>query len=183
MEESQVQDKPALDAAEIKTAIQALAQAIADRHDDLAEVILAGVPTRGVEVARRLQKAIACEHEDVPDLGTLDISMHRDDLATRTRMTTMEPTRLPLVLDGRTVIIVDDVVFTGRSCRAAMDAIQSFGRPARIEYAVLIDRGHRELPICPNYIGRRLQTQPDQKIRVRFENLDGVPDSVRVVNP
>ena len=86
-------------------------------------------------------------------------------------------------LDGRIVVIVDDVFFTGRSCRAALDALASFGRPAQIQLAVLVDRGHRELPIRADYVGKNLPTTRGEKIRVRFENLDGVPDSVKVVTP
>jgi len=109
--------------------------------------------------------------------------MHRDDLATRQRLTAVETTQLPLDLEGRTLVLVDDVLYTGRSCRAAMDAVASFGRPARIQLAVLVDRGHRELPIRPDYVGRNVPTESAEKIRVRFENYDGVPDSVAVVKP
>jgi len=107
--------------------------------------------------------------------------MHRDDISTRGRPTTVVPTQLPIELDGRTIVLVDDVLFTGRSCRAALDAISSFGRPARIQYAVLVDRGHRELPIRADYVGKNLPTTRDERIRVRFESLDGMPDSVTVV--
>jgi pyrimidine operon attenuation protein/uracil phosphoribosyltransferase len=98
-------------------------------------------------------------------------------------MTAVETTLLPLDLEGRTLVLVDDVLYTGRSCRAAMDAVTSFGRPARIQLAVLVDRGHRELPIRPDYVGRNVPTETTEKIRVRFENYDGVPDSVAVVKP
>jgi pyrimidine operon attenuation protein/uracil phosphoribosyltransferase len=118
-----------------------------------------------------------------PAFGIVDVSMHRDDLSTRGRLTAVVPTQLPVDLDGRTIVIVDDVLFTGRSCRAAMDALSSFGRPAQIQYAVLVDRGHRELPIRADYVGKNLPTAREEKIRVRFENLDAVPDSVRVVKP
>jgi len=144
---------------------------------------LAGIPTRGVEVAKRLAAHISEIEGARPFVGTLDISMHRDDLSTRRRLTTLEPTSLPVDLDGRPVILVDDVFFTGRSCRAALDAIASFGRPSTIQLAVLVDRGHRELPIRADYVGKNLPTSRAEKIRVRFENLDGVPDSVHVVKP
>ncbi len=98
-------------------------------------------------------------------------------------MTTVEPMRLPLDLDDRTLILVDDVLFTGRSVRAAMDAVASFGRPARIQLVALVDRGHRELPIRADYVGKNVPTELAEKIRVRFEKLDGEPDSVKVVKP
>ena len=93
-------------------------------------------------------------------------------------MTTLEVTDLPVDLDSRPLVLVDDVFFTGRTARAALDALASFGRPSTIQLAVLIDRGHRELPIRPDYVGKNLPTSREEKIRVRFENLDGVPDSV-----
>jgi len=93
----------------------------------------------------------------------------------------VETTYLPVDLDGRPMVIVDDVLFTGRSCRAALDAISSFGRPSCIQYAVLVDRGHRELPIRADYVGKNLPTAREEKIRVRFESIDAVPDSVRIV--
>ena len=91
------------------------------------------------------------------------------------------PTQLPIELNGRPIVLVDDVLYTGRSCRAALDAISSFGRPARIQYAVIVDRGHRELPIRADYVGKNLPTTREERIRVRFENLDGTPDSVTLV--
>lgn len=172
----------AMDAAEISEAIQRIADEIVEHHPrDFGQWVIAGIPTRGVEVARRIVEAIRKSHSAAPDLGVVDISMHRDDLATRLRMTALESTQLPIDFDGRPLLLVDDVLFTGRSCRAAFDAINSFGRPSRIELAALVDRGHRELPIQPDYVGKVVATKFDEKIRVRFDNLDGEPDSVRVV--
>lgn len=171
-----------MDAESIARAIRRMAHEVAESGDDaVGRLVLAGIPTRGVEVARRIIEHLEEISGERPELGTVDVSMHRDDLATRTRMTAVEPTRLPLDLDGRTLILVDDVLFTGRSVRAAMDAIASFGRPARIRLATLVDRGHRELPIRADYVGKNVPTEPAEKIRVRFENLDGEPDSVKVV--
>src|SRR5207249_5168652 len=109
-----------------------------------------------------------------------DVSMHRDDLRLRGKLSSVEPTQIPHELAGRTIILVDDVLFSGRTCRAAMDALASFGRPARIQYAVLIDRGHRELPIRADYVGENLPTSLQQRVYVRFKDVDGVPDSVWV---
>ena len=172
-----------MDADAIQKAIRRMAHEIIEHHADLEALVLAGIPTRGVEVARRLADHIEKIEGKRPFLATLDISMHRDDLSTRGKVTAPVPTQLPVDLDGRPVVMVDDVFFTGRSCRAALDALASFGRPSQIQLAVLVDRGHRELPIRADYAGKNLPTTRSEKIRVRFENLDGVPDSVKVVTP
>jgi len=176
-------ERTEMDADAIQKAIRRMAHEIVEHQPDLGRVVLAGIPTRGIEVARRLAGHIEAVEGVAPFLGTLDISMHRDDLATRGRVTAPVPTCLPVDLDGRPVVLVDDVFFTGRSCRAALDALASFGRPSSIQLAVLVDRGHRELPIRADYVGKNLPTSRGEKIRVRFECLDGVPDSVKVVSP
>lgn len=173
----------AMDAEAIRKAIRRIAHEIVERNSDLSRLVVAGIPTRGVEVARRIAEHIEQIEGVKPAFGIVDVSMHRDDLSTRGRLTAVVPTQLPVDLDGRVIVIVDDVLFTGRSCRAAMDALSSFGRPAQIQYAVLVDRGHRELPIRADYVGKNLPTAREEKIRVRFETLDAVPDSVRVVKP
>lgn len=180
---TQETERTEMDADAIQKAIRRMAHEVVEQQPDVAALVLAGIPTRGVEVARRLADHIENVEGRRPYLATLDTSMHRDDLATRGRVTTPLPTRLPVDLDGRPVVIVDDVFFTGRTCRAALDALASFGRPSSIQLAVLVDRGHRELPIRADYVGKNLPTARGEKIRVRFETLDGVPDSVRVVTP
>ncbi len=170
-----------MDAEAIRKAIRRIAHEIVEQNADAGQLLIAGIPTRGVEVARRLVDHIEAIENVRPAFGTVDVSMHRDDLSLRGRPTAIMPTELPVDLDGRVVILVDDVLFTGRSCRAAMDAISSFGRPAQIQYAALVDRGHRELPIRADFVGKNLPTTREEKIRVRFENLDGVSDSVHVV--
>lgn len=170
-----------MDSDAIAAAIARMAEEIRAGCPDTGNLVIAGIPTRGVEVARRLVAAVG--GDPAPELGMVDVSMHRDDLGMRGRLTAVETTRLPVDLDGREVVLVDDVLFTGRSCRAALDAIASFGRPARIRLAVLVDRGHRELPIQPDYVGGRVETRREDKIRVRFESVDGIADSVHVVTP
>jgi pyrimidine operon attenuation protein/uracil phosphoribosyltransferase len=165
-----------MDAEAIRKAIRRIAHEIIERNEDLARVVVAGIPTRGVEVARRIIEHIEAIEGVQLGFGIVDVY-----ISTRGRPTAVVPTQLPLDLDGRTIVLVDDVLFTGRSCRAALDAITSFGRPARIQYAVLIDRGHRELPIRADYVGKNLPTAREERIRVRFEKLDGTPDSVTVV--
>lgn len=172
-----------MDADAIRKAIRRIAHEIIEQHPDLSRVVLAGIPTRGVEVAKRIADHIEQVEGVRPALGVVDVSMHRDDLATRARTTAVESTELPIDLDDRPLILVDDVLFTGRSCRAAMDAVTSFGRPSCIQLATLVDRGHRELPIRADYVGRNLPSSIDEKIRVRFESIDGEPDSVWVVKP
>jgi pyrimidine operon attenuation protein/uracil phosphoribosyltransferase len=107
--------------------------------------------------------------------------MHRDDVGKRAELPRVQASSLPLPLENKTVIIVDDVFYTGRTARAAMDAISSFGRPARIQLAALIDRGHRELPIRVDYVGKNLPTAPGERVRLRLENVDGEPDAVWLI--
>ncbi|MEO6054894.1 MAG: bifunctional pyr operon transcriptional regulator/uracil phosphoribosyltransferase PyrR, partial [Chthoniobacterales bacterium] len=145
-----------MDAEAIRKAIRRIAHEVVEHHSDLSRLIIVGIPTHGIEVAKRLVSYISEIEDTKPLFGILDVSMHRDDLATRRRLTTMQETQLPLDVDGSDVVLVDDVLFTGRTCRAAMDALSSFGRPARIELAVLVDRGHRELPIRADYVGKNL---------------------------
>jgi pyrimidine operon attenuation protein/uracil phosphoribosyltransferase len=172
-----------MDAGAIRKAIRRIAHEIIEHNSDLSRLVVAGIPTRGVEMPCRIIEHIEATEGVRPAFGVVDVSMHRDDISTRGRPTLVVPTQLPLELDGRTIVLVDDVLFTGRSCRAALDAILSFGRPARIQYAVLVDRGHRELPIRADYVGKNLPTARQERIRVRFEKLDGTPDSVTVVKP
>ena len=167
-----------LDAHGIDRALRRIAHEIVESNPDLDRVALVGIPSRGVEVVRRLAANIEHTENRRVETGIIDVSMHRDDLRMRKRLSPVEPTHLPQELAGRTLILVDDVLFSGRTCRAAMDSIASFGRPARIQYAVLIDRGHRELPIRADYVGKNLPTSLSQRVYVRFEKIDGVPDSV-----
>ena len=173
----------AMDAEAIRRATRRIAHEILERNPGAHNLVIAGIPTRGVELARRIVATIQEVEGWSPELGIVDVSMHRDDLATRTQLIKVETTQLPMDLDGRPLVLVDDVLFTGRSCRAAMDAITSFGRPSCIQYAVLVDRGHRELPIRADYVGKNLPTRREDRIRVRLESVDNVPDSVTIVQP
>jgi pyrimidine operon attenuation protein/uracil phosphoribosyltransferase len=131
-----------------------------------------------VEIARRIAASIREIANAEVDCGIIDVAMHRDDVGTRKELPVVHASRLPLPLEDRTVIIVDDVLYTGRTARAAMDAINSFGRPARIQLAVLVDRGHRELPIRPDYIGKNLPTATREQIQVRLREIDNQPDGI-----
>jgi pyrimidine operon attenuation protein/uracil phosphoribosyltransferase len=172
---------PILDAEAIRRALRRVAHEIIERNPDLKSVVLAGIPLRGVEIARRIVEFVrGIERIDL-ETGVVDVAMHRDDIGTRAELPVVHASQLPLPLEGRTVIIVDDVLYTGRTVRAAMDAIGSFGRPARIQLAALIDRGHRELPIRADYVGKNLPTAANEKVRVRLEQTDGEPDAVWLI--
>ena len=174
-----------MDAAEIARALRRIAHQITERNGarGAAGLALVGIYTRGVEVARRLTDLIEGIEGVRPAFGALDVSMHRDDLKRRARLTSIQPTQLPIDLDTRTVVLVDDVFFTGRTIRAAIDALGEYGRPATIQLAALVDRGHRELPIRPDYTGKDLPTSLKERVRVRFEPLDGEPDAVWLAKP
>src|SRR5881398_390089 len=168
---------PIMDAEAIRRALQRIAHEIIEGNPQLSKVVLAGIPSRGVEIAQRIAAFIhRIENIDI-ETGVIDVAMHRDDVGTRPELPVVRASTLPLPLEKRAVIIVDDVLFTGRTVRAAMDAITSFGRPAKIQLAVLIDRGHRELPIRADYVGKNLPTAPDEKVRLRLhkeESNEGV---------
>ena len=172
---------PVLDAAAIERALRRIAHEIIERNPDLGSVVLAGIPSRGVEIARRLADIIESLGKVRVGTGAIDVSMHRDDVGTRAELPRVQASTLPLPLEGKTVIIVDDVLFTGRTVRAAMDAIGSFGRPARIQLAALIDRGHRELPIRPDYVGKNLPTAVNEQVRLCLQDVDGEPDAVWLI--
>ncbi len=172
---------PVMDAAAIRSALHRVAHEIIERNPDLGSVVLAGIPSRGVEIAHRLATFIEEFSKLRVETGVIDVSMHRDDVGQRADLPMVRTSRLPVPLEGRTVIVVDDVFYTGRTTRAAMDAIGTFGRPARIQLATLIDRGHRELPIRADYVGKNLPTAPGERVRLRLENVDAEPDTVWLI--
>lgn len=172
---------PVLDADAINRALRRIAHEIVEGNPDLGSIILAGIPSRGVEIAQRLAEVIESLGQIRVATGAIDVSMHRDDVGTRRELPRVQASTLPLPLEGKTVIIIDDVLFTGRTARAAMDAIGSFGRPARIQLAALIDRGHRELPIRADYVGKNIPTAPGEQVQLRLENVDGEPDAVWLI--
>ena len=168
---------PIMDAEAIRRALQRIAHEIIEGNPQLSKVVLAGIPSRGVEIAQRIAAFIhGIENIDI-ETGVVDVAMHRDDVGTRMELPVVRASKLPLPLEERTVIIVDDVLYTGRTARAAMDAINSFGRPGRIQLAALVDRGHRELPIRADYVGKNLPTSAAEKVRVRIGSANE-PDGV-----
>ena len=179
-EQSSSPGVPIMDADGIRRALQRIAHEIIERDPQLAQVVLAGIPSRGVEIAKRIADFIrGIEKIDI-DTGIIDVAMHRDDVGTRPELPVVRASKLPVPLEERTVIIVDDVLYTGRTVRAAMDAINSFGRPARIQLAALIDRGHRELPIRADYVGKNLPTRANEKVWVRIGSINE-PDGVWLI--
>jgi pyrimidine operon attenuation protein/uracil phosphoribosyltransferase len=157
-----------------------LAHELIERNEDVATLALVGIHRRGVPLAQRLRVLVAERSGIEPALGTVDISFHRDDVLVRGRAAPLHAqpvvrgTELDFALEGRTCVLVDDVLFTGRTIRAAIDALLDFGRPARVQLAVLVDRGHRELPIRPDYVGKNLPTALSERVRVELEEIDGV---------
>ena len=167
-----------MDAEAIRRALQRIAHEIVERNPHLDRIVLAGIPSRGVEIGSRVAAFIRDIAKTDLETGVVDVAMHRDDVGMRSELPVVRASKLPVPLEDRTVIIIDDVLYTGRTVRAAMDAINSFGRPARIQLAVLVDRGHRELPIRPDYVGKNLPTAMREQIQVRLQETDDQPDAV-----
>ena len=163
---------PLLDAEGIGRTTRRLAHEIVERNAGLDGLVLIGIQTRGATLANRLADLIASFEGARPPLGTLDITLHRDDLASRGLRSAPLPSDLPAI-DGSNLVLVDDVLCTGRTVRAALDAINDFGRPRRVSLAVLIDRGHRELPIRADVVGKNIPTARGDQVQVLLEEVDG----------
>jgi len=175
---------PLLDGRAIDRALRRMAAQIIEHHLDASCMAIIGVPTRGVALAKRLVQLIGSEYGQTPQFGVVDVAMHRDDYFHRAPASPVTVSHLPLPLEGRQLVLVDDVLFTGRTTRAALDAISSYGRPDRVQLAVLVDRGHRELPIQPDYVGTQITTDPSERIRVRLKDVDDLTeDAVWLVRP
>lgn len=165
-----------MDSSDVRRALRRIAHEILERNHGPGTIVLLGIHTRGVPLAQRIDaELVDIEGQRVP-IGMLDIGLYRDDLDSRPK-TRIGVTSVPESINGRTVVLVDDVLFTGRTIRAALDAVADLGRPERVQLAVLVDRGHRELPIRPDYVGKNLPTSHDERVTVRIEELDG-EDSV-----
>jgi pyrimidine operon attenuation protein/uracil phosphoribosyltransferase len=171
-----------LNQAEIRRAVTRIAHEILERNKGAEGVVLVGIAARGDDLARRLATEIEqIEHRSIP-VGVLDITFYRDDIGMRAEAPEVHETRIDFDINGRTVILVDDVLFTGRTIRAALDALVDFGRPVAIQLAVLVDRGHRELPIRADYVGKNVPTRLDEAVRVALLETDG-EDAVLVEEP
>jgi len=164
---------PLMDAAAIERGLNRVAHEILERHQGLEDLALVGIRTRGVPLAHRLQRIIAgIEHRMVP-VGILDITLYRDDLTTVGPQPVLKETRIPFPIDTRRIVLVDDVLYTGRTIRAALDGLVDFGRPRGIQLAVLVDRGLRELPIHADYVGKTVTTSQDEEVAVMLREVDG----------
>jgi pyrimidine operon attenuation protein / uracil phosphoribosyltransferase len=178
-----------LDGEAIAKALSRIAHEVIERTDDLEDVALVGIQTRGAPLASRLRRLVEERSGHAPPVGALDITFHRDDVhvrggqAPRRAQPLVRDSRLDFELEGRTVILVDDVLYTGRTIRAAIDALFEYGRPDRVQLAVLADRGHRELPIRPDYVGKNLPTSRGERIQVQLVEVDEVDRVLLVPSP
>ncbi len=176
-----LEEKVIMNEKAVARALTRLAHEIIERNEGVDKVVIVGIKTRGIYLANRLADRIASiESRQVP-VGELDITAYRDDLPTKTGDPKIVGTKIALPIKGKTVIVVDDVLYTGRTIRAAMDALMDLGRPDRIQLAVLVDRGHRELPIRPDYVGKNVPTSKEERIFVRLSEVDD-SDQVVIIN-
>ncbi|HEX5094804.1 MAG TPA: bifunctional pyr operon transcriptional regulator/uracil phosphoribosyltransferase PyrR [Acidimicrobiia bacterium] len=166
------------DAADLRRALTRIAHEIVERNHGADEVVLVGMYTRGVALSRRIAAAIGSFEAVEPALGALDVAFYRDDIGLRP-VAPLGPTEVPDIT-GKVVVLVDDVLFTGRTARAALDALLELGRPRAVQLAVLVDRGHRELPLRADYVGKNLPTRIREDVRVRLEEVDGGEDGVEL---
>ncbi len=174
-------EKLIMSAEEIRRALTRIAHEVAERNHGCKDLVLIGIYTRGVPLARRIAARIKeFEQVEVP-VGALDFGLHRDDLSYLEMQPAPHPNEIPFDVAGKRVVLVDDVLYTGRSVRAAMDTLIDFGRPQYVQLAVLVDRGHRELPIRPDYVGKNLPTSRKEEIAVRLEEVDG-KDEVAIIS-
>jgi pyrimidine operon attenuation protein/uracil phosphoribosyltransferase len=172
-------EKVVLDEDDMRRTLVRIAHEIVERNDDPAQLAIVGIHRRGAILARRIHALLVDLLErDVP-IGDLDIAFYRDDVGRRAEQPTVHASHIDFELDGRTIVLVDDVLFTGRTVRSAIEALFSYGRPAKVQLAVLADRGHRELPIRPDYVGKNLPTSRNERVNVHVEELDDV-DEVRI---
>ena len=175
----QVAPKILLDEDALGRTLSRIAHELIERNADLGDLALVGIHTRGVPIADRLRELVAERSGVTVDTGAVDITFHRDDVLARGggaplhAQPLVRGTELEFALEGKTVVLVDDVLYTGRTIRAAIDALLEYGRPARVQLAVLIDRGHRELPIRPDYVGKNVPTSSRERVSVELVEIDG----------
>ncbi len=167
-----------LDADGIRRALTRIAHEIVEKNKGTEKLMLAGIRTRGVPLAERIAAEIARIEGKEPPVGVLDITLYRDDLSTLSYQPVVHPTQMPVDIGGRVIVLVDDVLFTGRTIRAALDALIDMGRPRVIQLAVLIDRGHRELPIRADFVGKNVPTAARESVSVQLKETDGAEQVV-----
>src|SRR3954470_21506246 len=172
-------EKVVLDEDDMRRTLVRIAHEIVERNDRPDRLAIVGIHRRGAILARRIHALLTDLLEREVPIGDLDIAFYRDDVGRRAEQPTVHASHVEFGLDGRTIVLVDDVLFTGRTVRSAIEALFSYGRPAKVQLAVLADRGHRELPIPPDYVGKNLPTSRRERVNVHVEELDGV-DEVRI---
>ena len=170
-------DKVVLDAEDMRRTLVRISHEIVEKTGG-SSLAVVGIHRRGAVLAQRLRDLVAeLVGEPIP-LGDIDISFYRDDVATRSQQPTVHASHIDFPVEGSTIVLVDDVLYTGRTVRAAIDALFDYGRPARVQLAVMADRGHRELPIRPDYVGKNLPTAASERVFVRVEDLDGIDEVI-----
>lgn len=162
-----------MDASAIERALTRIAHEIIERNGGTDGLALIGIRSRGVPLAKRIAAKIAAIEGQEPPLGIIDITLYRDDVGSARAQPEVRGTQIPFDVRARTILLVDDVLFSGRTVRAALDALVDFGRPRRVQLVVLVDRGHRELPIRPDFVGKNLPTNVDERVEVRLSESDG----------
>jgi pyrimidine operon attenuation protein / uracil phosphoribosyltransferase len=167
-------EKVVLREGDIERALTRIAHEIAERNPQERDLAVVGIHRRGAFLAQRLRDQLEALHDAAIPLGDLDIGFYRDDVTSRPEAPVVHASHIDFDVTGRTIVIVDDVLFTGRTVRAAIEALFDYGRPERVQLAVLADRGHRELPIRPDYVGKNLPTSRDEHVHVRVRELDGL---------
>ena len=170
-----------LNTKDISRAITRITHEILEKNKGANDLALVGIRTRGVALANRIKNKINLIENTQIDFGVLDITLYRDDLGSAKINTAVEKTNIPFPLDEKQIVLIDDVLFTGRTIRAAIDALIDFGRPSTIQLGVLVDRGHRELPIRPDYVGKNIPTSKNNRVQVLLSEEDGI-DEVRITN-
>jgi pyrimidine operon attenuation protein/uracil phosphoribosyltransferase len=174
------QEKQIMSAEEMRRALVRIAHEVIERNAGAEGLVLVGIRARGVPLAERLARAIAETEGNEVRVGALDITLYRDDVGLRHDLPIVRSTEIPFAIDGLTIVLVDDVLYTGRTVRAALDALMDLGRPLRIQLAVLVDRGHRELPIRADFVGKNVPTARDEEIVVRLQETDGTDEVIIV---
>lgn len=166
-------EREEIGAEQLGRTLRRLAHEIIEKAEDFSALVLVGLRTRGGPMAERLADHIKTIEGTRPPVGILDITLYRDDLDQSGARTKLQRTELPFSLEGKEVVLVDDVLYTGRTIRAALAALVNFGRPRRVGLAILVDRGERELPVRPDYVGRNVSVRPEEEIKVLLEEIDG----------
>ncbi len=170
--------KSVLDEKGVERALIRIAHEIIEKNKGIEDIVMLGIPTRGVYLAKRIKEILKnAEGIELP-IGSVDATLYRDDIGMKEEQPVLKETDIPVSIDNKNIIIVDDVLFTGRTIRAAMNVIMDFGRPANIQLAVMIDRGHRELPIRPDYIGKNVPTSMHEKVKVHLKEIDGIDEVI-----